>query len=35
MRERAAVLRGSLTITSGAGEGTTVVADIPLETSSR
>jgi signal transduction histidine kinase len=35
MRERAAVLRGSLTITSGAGEGTTVVADVPLETSSR
>ncbi len=31
MRERAAMLHGSLTIASTRGEGTSVVADVPLE----
>jgi signal transduction histidine kinase len=31
MRERAKMLRGSLSVTSARGEGTTVVADVPLE----
>jgi NarL family two-component system sensor histidine kinase YdfH len=31
MRERAAMLHGSLKVTSARGQGTTVVADVPLE----